>query len=37
MCKSEQVKRSKMKRKMKCNVLLEDTNVRIKFCQKVEE
>jgi len=31
------LKRSKMKHKMKWNVLLEDTNVRTKFCWKVEE
>ena len=33
----KKLKRSKMKRKMKWNILLEDTNVRTKFCQKVEE
>ena len=33
----KKLKRSKMKRRMKWNVLLEDTNVRTKFCQKVKE
>ena len=33
----KKLKRSKMKRKMKWNVLLEDTNVRTKFSQKVKE
>ena len=33
----KKLKRSKMKRKMKWDVQLEDTNVRTKFCQKVGE
>ena len=33
----KKLRRIKMKRKMKWNVLLEDTNVMTKFCQKVEE
>ena len=33
----KKLKQSKMKHRMKWNVLLEDTIVRTKFCQKVEE
>ena len=33
----KKLKRSQMKCKIKWNVLLEGTNVRTKFCQKMEE